>query len=103
MAQAKVIGVHPIPAEEPVHLIELKIEGDPDDFDLDQVTQEVPGIPKSDWQVPYDERKTGENRIAFFFHFLDFEKPLLSPVGPLLLPLETPVPNHLQEIEYEQP
>lgn len=103
MAQGKVVGVHPIPAEEPVYLIEMEIEGDPDDFDLDKVTQEVPGTPRSDWQAPYDERQTTGNRIAFFFHFLDLDKPLLGPAGPLTLPQLTPVPEHLQEVEYEQP
>lgn len=103
MIQAKVVGVHSVSAEEPVYLIEMEVAGDPDAFDLDQVTQEVPGVPRSDWQAPYDERQTGDNRIAFFFHFLELDRPLLSPVGPLRLPPVTPVPDHWQDIEYEQP
>lgn len=104
---ALVIGVHPIQASEPVHLIELEMEGDIDDFDLGEVTQEEPGQPPSNWQVPYDEREIanqgGRVRYAFFFHFLDPSRPLLSPIGPLALPSETPVPDHLRDVHYEEP
>ena len=101
--RARIVGVHPIAAEEPVHLVELEIEGSAEDFDFGEVTQEVPGQPRSDWQAVYDERELGENRFAFYFHYLDMTKPLLSPVGPLALPPESPVPEYLQDIEYEQP
>ena len=97
----QVIGVHPVVAGEPVHLVELQT--DVDDFDFGNVTQNIPGQPRSHWQVAYDERKVGENRFAFFFHYLDMAKPLLSPAGPLELPLEAPIPEHLQGITYEQP
>ena len=100
---ARVVGVHPILADEPVHLVELEIEGGTDGFDFGGVTQEVPGQPQSNWQAAYDEREVGKNRYAFFFHYLDTAKPLLSPVGPLVLPPDSPVPEHLQDIEYEQP
>jgi hypothetical protein len=102
-SRARVIGIHRVPADQPVHLVELEVEGDAADFDLGEVTQEVPGQPKSNWQAAYDEREVGDNRFAFFFHYLDTAKPLLSPVGPLTLPPESPIPKHLQGIEYEQP
>ena len=98
---ARVIGIHPITADEPVHLVELEV--DADDFDFGEVTQETPGQPHSNWQVAYDERELGANRFAFFFHYLDLSRPLLTPIGPLPLPPESPVPEHLQDIEYEQP
>jgi hypothetical protein len=105
--QARIIGVHPIEAEEPVHLIELLIEGDVADFEIDEVTQEISDQPRSDWQAPYDERILEESkrkvRYAFFFHYLDFKKPLLTPVGSLTLHKPTDVPAHLQDIEYESP
>jgi hypothetical protein len=104
MAQrARVIGIHPIPAKEPVHLVELEIEGNVADFDFDKITQEVPGQPLSEWQAVYDEQQVGANRFAFFFHYLDMSKPLLSPAGPLALPPESPIPEHLQGIKYEEP
>ena len=105
--QVKIIGVHPIEADEPVHLIELLIEDNVGDFDIREVTQEVTDQPKSTWQVPYDERILEESkqkaRYAFFFHYLDSKKPLLTPLGPLLLPKPTKILAHLRDIEYESP
>jgi hypothetical protein len=101
--RARVIGIHAVPADEPLHLVELEVEGNPSSLNLDEITQEVPGQPRSNWQAVYDERQVGDNRFAFFFHYLDTAKPLLTPVGPLALPPESPVPEHLQCIEYEQP
>jgi hypothetical protein len=101
--RARVVGIHPIAADEPVYLVELEIEGSADGFDFGEITQDVPGQPPSNWQVAYDERQVGQNRFAFFFHYLDTAKPLLSPAGPLALLTESPVPRHLQGIEYEPP
>jgi hypothetical protein len=100
---ARIVGIHPIAADEPVHLVELEIEGNADGFGISDITQEVPGQPRSNWQAVYDERQIGQNRCAFFFHYLDTAKPLLSPAGPLDLPPESPIPEHLQRIEYEPP
>jgi hypothetical protein len=55
MAIAKIIGIYPIEGNAPVHLIELLVEGDGDAFDIGEVTQEVAGQQKSNWQAPYDE------------------------------------------------
>lgn len=105
--QAKIIGVHAVEADQPVHLIDLLVEGDMDGFDIGEITQETPGQPKSNWQAPYDERVIEESkqstRFAFFFHYLDFERPLLTPVGSLSVPPATKAPVHLKDIEYESP
>src|SRR5262245_5209970 len=101
--RARVIGIHPVAADEPVHLVELEVEGNAADFDFGEITQEAPGQPRNNGQAVYGEREVGENRFAFFFHYLDTAKPLLSPVGPLPLPPESPVPVRLQGVEYEQP
>jgi len=101
--RARVVGVHPLVADDPVHLVELDIEGIADGFDFGEITQEVPGQPPSNWQAVYDEREIGQNRFAFFFHYLDTTKPLLSAACPLALPPESPVPEHLHGIEYEPP
>ena len=45
----------------------------------------------------------GSARFAFFFYHLDFNKPLLTPFGPVTIPGPTPIPTHLQEFEYEVP
>jgi hypothetical protein len=69
--------------------------------------QEVAGQPKSNWQVPYDERMLEESdgriRYAFFFHYLDLKKPLVTPAGSLPLPMPTHQPAHLKGINYESP
>jgi hypothetical protein len=105
--QAKVVGVHPVEGDQPVHLIELLVEGDVDDFDIGEVTQEAPGQPKMNWQAAYDERlleeSDGKVRYAFFFHYLDLNRPLLSRSASLPLPPPTEAPAHLQDIVYERP
>jgi len=69
-------------------------------FDFGDVTQELSGEPRSNWQVAYEEQEIGENRFVFFSHYLDTAKPLLTSVGPLELPPESPLPEHLHVIEY---
>jgi hypothetical protein len=117
-----IIGVYPVCAREPCHLVELWVRGLDGVLDFGQFTQAIPGQPQSNWQVPYDERVLNENgtapvgdrfpdqimgtgdlRVAFFFHYLDFSKPLLSPAGPLELPAPSERPSRLQFLEYEPP
>lgn len=105
----KIIGVYPVRADEPCHLIELRVRAVKCELRMADFTQKVEGKPRANWQVPYDERvlnddgtapvgdqfpqliEADENdlRLAFFFHCLDFSMPLLSPAGPLQLPAET--------------
>jgi hypothetical protein len=106
--RVKITGVYPIQAEEPVHLIEVSIEGgDVDGFDFGEVPQEIPDRPKLNWQVPYDERviseSDGKARVLFFFHYLDLNKPLLTPAGALALPRPKKIPPRLKDIVYEAP
>jgi hypothetical protein len=106
--RAKIVGVYPIEADEPVHLIELSIEGGAvDGFDLGEVTQEMADTPRTNWQVPYDERVISETdtraRVVFFFHYLDLSKPLLTPAGELALPAPKDIPVWLKEIAHEAP
>jgi len=103
----RIIGVHPISAKEPCHLLEIELTAPSGDFDFGLVTQEMADQPKANWQVAYDEQQVGDNeagsRWVFFFHYLDFERPLLTPLGPFTLPEPTPVPPHLKAIEYYEP
>ena len=97
-------GVHPVESPEPCHLIEVELF-DRAEVDWGAITQEVPGEPQANWQVPWDERPLDceERRWAFHFHYLDFTRPLLTPEGEIQLPEPTPVPEHLTGIEYEPP
>ncbi len=103
----RIIGVHPIPANEPCHLLEIELRVPSDQFDFGLVTQEMPDQPEANWQVAWDEQQVGDeaatSRWAFFFHYLDFGRPLLTPLGPITLPEPTPVPDHLKAIEYYEP
>lgn len=91
------------------------IEGSNDVPDFGLFTQPMPNRPRSDWQVAYDERlldDMGERavtdvfvhrpaawpkraRVAFFFHFLDVERPLITPFGEATLPRPNEAPARL--------
>jgi hypothetical protein len=123
VVKLSIIGLHRIHnAPEPCHLIELRIDDCAEVLDLAFITQEVADQPRSNWQVPYDEHLLGSDggegapcttsssfrpgpgaRLAFFFHYLDVARPLLTPAGPLVLPEETPIPRRLAFMKYEQP
>ena len=120
-----VLGVYHVEADMPVHLIEILAKNSSGIFDLAEITQEIPDQERRNWQVPWDEKildHTGEKiiadcfslkerpelwigdiRITFFFHYLDFSRPLITPFGPIVLSNESPRPNRLSEIEYELP
>jgi hypothetical protein len=116
-----IIGVHPVAeAAEPCHLLEIRIDHCSESFDLGDITQELTGQPRTNWQVPYDEHLLDEGgndgrpcvgeklvgssaRVAFFFHDLDPRLPLLTPAGPVALPEETPLPTRLRFMRYERP
>jgi hypothetical protein len=85
----------------------LQISGDIDEFDFEQVTQELAGEPSSNWQVAYDEmlleRVGNTARFAFYFHYLRADQPILTSFGPAHVPRETPLPRHLEHLHYEPP
>lgn len=105
--QAAIVGVHEIDADEPVHLLELELTGDIDEFDFADVTQMIADQPRDNWQSAYDEREiespTSNRRFAFFFHYLDLNAPLITSFGEIGIPKPTPKPGRLADIEYEEP
>jgi hypothetical protein len=98
-------GVHPIEADEPCHLIEIELIDVTGGLNFADFTQDIAGRPRENWQVAYDEEPLddGECIWTFFFHYLDFAKPLLTPEGPMKLPPATPLPGHLRRREYWPP
>ena len=115
------IGVYPVEAPEPCHLIELWLRGG-GEVGPGAFTQEAPGRDRSDWQVAYDEwalnaegtagtlapfpdpiRSEGDLRLAFFFHYLDGSRPLLSAWAPVALPPPSTRPERLAFVRYEPP
>jgi hypothetical protein len=119
----EIIGVYPVKeAREPCCLIEALISDFRGDLDMAEFTQEVPGQPRENWQVPWDEylldeegvsgesapfpgplNISGSQRVAFFFHYLDFSRPLITPIGEVRLPKATKRPDRLNFIHYEPP
>jgi hypothetical protein len=105
--KVKVVGVYPVNATDSVHMVEVATQGSMSGIDFGDFTQEDPDLPKANWQVAYDERVLWERnertRAVFFFHFLDFNKPLLFTGGQLTLPAPTAMPPRLSKFEYEPP
>jgi hypothetical protein len=100
----RIHGVHPVEAREPCFLIEVEL-AEPKSFDWGKVTQEDSTQPIANWQVAYDEQPLDADlrRWAFFFHYLDVDKPLLTPEGAVELPAVTPRPAHLEGVRYDEP
>lgn len=105
MSGCTIVGIHPIQAEEPVHLIEMRVAADAGPIDWSAITQRIEGIDRAYWQLPYDERQIPlhPGRWCFFLHYLDPSRPLSTPWGDIALPKATPVPEHLRFIRYEEP
>jgi hypothetical protein len=116
-----VVGIHAVEeAPDPCHLVEMRLEGEGDErLDLRAITQETAGDPGSTWQTPSGEHlldASGERgrpldeeevsglaapaRVAFFFHFLRLDRPLLTPAGPVKLPPAAPRPERLRFLRY---
>ena len=51
----EVVGVYPVRAAEPCHLIELMMRGVGPGFDFGSISQPIPSTPSSLWQVPWGE------------------------------------------------
>ena len=104
---ARIVGVHPVDAADPCHLCEVVFNGEAGDVDFGQFTQRLAGRDQSYWQVPYDERLLSSSEACrsyvFFFHYLDFSRPMESPYGPLPLPKPSPRPERLSFVTYESP
>ncbi|MEZ5973650.1 MAG: hypothetical protein R3E96_02055 [Planctomycetota bacterium] len=92
---------------QPCHLCEVQVAGVSQDFDFGLFTQPWPGRDELSWQVAYEEqlisRSQSQSTYVFFFHYLDFSQPMLSPFGPLELPKPTPRPVRLDFVIYEPP
>jgi hypothetical protein len=106
MTQIRVIGVYPVTAGEPCHLIEIESSRALADGELAELTQPDSDLPKENWRAAYDGRcieKSEPCRYLFFFHYLDLSKPLSSPAGALELPPQTRRPLRLAFVRYEPP
>ena len=115
-------GIYGVEDFEDVFLIELTINESPADVNVEEITQEITGVDRLDWQSPWDEKYLDEKgegiigdlsnrppaseltRIIFFFHNLDFDKPLQTQYGQLKLTQPLEMPLRLKTlIKYESP
>ncbi|WP_289056196.1 hypothetical protein [Carboxylicivirga marina] len=118
--KSELVGIYTIPNHNDVKLIEIVIDEHIADFDPGQITQEQKGQDKLNWQTAYDEKYLNEEgneiigddfdkpngltrfRVVFFFHYLDFNKSLISQYGLIKLKQEIDLPDRLSKIiEYE--
>ena len=120
MPTVEVVGVYEVPDAPDAHLIELRVAIPPGQLDVAAFTQEAPGEPRDNWQVPWMERwldaagerllteafdpppdGLSESRLVFFLHFLSFDRPLLTPAGPVELAPPARLPDRLAAADYE--
>jgi hypothetical protein len=101
----RAVGVHPVDASEPVHLIEVYIAPGQSVLDWPSVTQPGDNPDRSYWQAAWDEQQVpgSPDHWCFFFHYLDPSRPLETNLGPLALPPASPLPAHPRFIRYEEP
>ena len=118
-----IIGIYPITeAEEPCYLVEAIIRDYIGTLDFGEITQAIEGVPRKNWQVPWDEyllddlgtsgrsapfpaptQIDGDQRIAFLIYYLDPTQPLITPFGEVNLPDLSPRPEGLDFIKYRPP
>jgi len=119
----EVVGVYPVAVAKPCHLIELVVRNARGALALTEFTQEIAGEPEQNWRVPCQAQIldatgsriiaegralaseaiwSGDVRLAFFFHDLDFSWPFLTPCGVTNLPLPEDLPARLRMISYKQ-
>ena len=108
----KLLGVYKVKGHEDVFLVECYIDCAPKDIDMIDFTQEEDDLPKDEWQVAYDEKYLNESgdaiigyfsdevpgkttRVCFYMYFLDINKPLLTPFGPITLTEPIDMPKRL--------
>lgn len=118
----ELIGIYKVDNSQDVHLVEITFDKSPDKVDVGQITQEIKGQPQGNWQSPWDEKylddkgekiigdyfnipKGGDKtRLLFFFHDIDFSRPLLTQEGALPLTNPTSLPERLKDkLTYERP
>lgn len=126
MTTIQVLGVYPIEAPEPCHLVEIMIRKCDGVIDFSQITQQQPGEPLANWQVPWmesfldakgekllsepfqaterSESWHGDVRLVFYFHYLNLKESITTPIGNVDLPRPTSLPPRLSKIlSYEEP
>ena len=121
--KVRIVGVYAVTEKEDAYLIEVLVDAKPSEFDAGEFGQRNACLPKDRWQVAWDEHYLNDSgsavigdyfdkpfddsestRVAFYLFEVDFERPLLTPFGPISLPRATPIPERLREaVHFEEP
>ena len=117
------IGLYSVDENPDVTLVELVINKKASDIEIGEFTQEIENQPRMNWQAPFFEKylnlegtkiigdeynlpkETNETtRLTFFIYFLDLNKSLLTPFGPLELNQKINKSKRITElIRFEDP
>jgi hypothetical protein len=102
-------------------LIEALIQNRNEHFSISDFTQPQDGVPRDNWQVAYAEvfltfdgnsllvqssrgsPEASDFRVAFFFHFWDQTKPLITSYGDLTCPKVSEMPDRLKRLVSYEP
>lgn len=97
-------------------LLEVEVLNRDSRFNVSDFTQEIGKLPRDSWQAAWDEvflnddgtsllgrkgsqpPKEGDLRIAFYFHYWDPDKPLLSSYGEIEAPQVTEMSPRLESL-----
>lgn len=104
-----------------VVLIEVLVRNRDDRFDAGDFAQPRDGVPRSDWQVAWAEAylspsgeslaverwspppESGDLRVAFFLHYWDPTRPLLTTYGDIICPPPQAMPERLARLVPYEP
>ena len=119
----ELIGSYDVEGYNEVYLFEFELSEINAELDINEFTQKQEGIDRLEWQTAWDEKyldakgmeiigdwlnvptdHIGKFRLTFFFHYFDFEKPLITPYGEIEIDKVESMPARLLSIiEYEPP
>jgi len=116
MSRISILGVYPITAKEPCHLIEISLNSINTPIKFDEIRQKDMTTGSF---MGYILNSSGEElladrfdmhlkpelwekniRVVFFYHYLLLDKPIITQFGLLELPKESPLPDRLNIVEY---
>jgi hypothetical protein len=100
-----------------VVLVEALVRDADDRFDAGDFSQPLPGVARDNWQAAWaetylsldgesrldDPSKVNGFRVAFFMHFWEPDKPLLSSYGELGCPAVSEMPERLRRLVPYEP
>lgn len=118
--EIQVLGCHAFGAD-PWRLIDVQVTGLDEPLDLASWSLPAPGLPRENWQAPYNEHLLTSDgwvrwgvdgdldtpasrslRLCFWLYMMA-EGPLLTPSGEVAIPASTPLPEHLASLAFEAP